>query len=36
VTASNRPTGGASLSIIWPRDIEDKIETSHSLTLVNG
>lgn len=36
VTASNRPNGGASLSITWPRDIEEKIDASHSLTLVNG
>jgi signal transduction histidine kinase len=36
VTASNRPKGGASLSITWPRDIEEKIDASHSLTLVNG
>jgi signal transduction histidine kinase len=36
VTASNRPNGGASLSITWPRDIEEKIDASHSLTLING
>jgi signal transduction histidine kinase len=36
VTASNRPEGGAWLSITWPRDIEEKIDASHSLTLVNG
>jgi signal transduction histidine kinase len=36
VTASNRPEGGALLSITWPRDMEEKIDASHSLTLVNG
>src|SRR6202789_101378 len=36
VTASNRPEGGASLSITWPREIREKIEASHSLTFVNG
>jgi signal transduction histidine kinase len=36
VTASNRPNGGASLSITWPRDIEEKIAASHSLTLATG
>jgi signal transduction histidine kinase len=36
VTASNRPEGGARLSITWPREIEERIEASHSLTLVNG
>jgi signal transduction histidine kinase len=36
VTASNRPDGGAWLSITWPRDIREKIEAAHSLTLVNG
>jgi signal transduction histidine kinase len=36
VTASNRPEGGALLSITWPRGIEEKIELSNSLTLVNG
>lgn len=35
VTASNRPEGGASLSIFWPREAGDKIEVPHSLTLVN-
>jgi signal transduction histidine kinase len=35
VTASNRPEGGASLSITWPRETGEKIEASHSLTLVN-
>jgi signal transduction histidine kinase len=35
VTASNRPEGGALLSITWPRETGEKIETSHSLTLVN-
>jgi signal transduction histidine kinase len=35
VTASNRPEGGALLSISWPREIGDKIEVPHSLTLVN-
>ncbi|WP_263359813.1 HAMP domain-containing histidine kinase [Acidicapsa ligni] len=35
VTASNRPEGGALLSISWPRETGEKIETSHSLTLVN-
>jgi signal transduction histidine kinase len=36
VIASNRPEGGASLSITWPRDIEEKIEASPTLTLVNS
>ncbi|MGA9584094.1 MAG: ATP-binding protein [Terracidiphilus sp.] len=36
VVASNRPQGGARMSITWPRDIEKKIEASHSLTLFNG
>lgn len=36
VTASNRPEGGALLSISWPRGMEEKIDASHSLTLVNG
>ena len=36
VTASNRPNGGALLSITWPRQIEEKIDASYSLTLVNG
>jgi len=35
VMASNRPDGGAVLSITWPRDVEEKIEASHPLTLVN-
>jgi len=35
VTASNRPEGGAQLSITWPREAGDKVETPHSLTLVN-
>jgi signal transduction histidine kinase len=35
VTASNRPEGGTSLSIAWPLDIEEKIEVSHALKLVN-
>jgi signal transduction histidine kinase len=35
VTASNRPEGGALLSITWPREREPRIEASHSLTLVN-
>ncbi|HEY2468918.1 MAG TPA: ATP-binding protein [Terracidiphilus sp.] len=35
VTASNRPEGGALLSITWPRETGEKIEASHSLTLVN-
>jgi signal transduction histidine kinase len=35
VTASNRPGGGALLSITWPRETEPRIEASHSLTLVN-
>src|ERR1700678_138227 len=36
VMASNRPEGGAFLSIAWPRDMEDKIDAPRSLTLVNG
>ena len=36
VTASNRPEGGALLSIIWPRDMEEKIDPTYPLTLVNG
>src|SRR5580658_4841306 len=36
VMASNRPDGGASLSITWPREIEEKIDSSDSLTLING
>src|SRR5882757_10575317 len=35
VTASNRPEGGALLSISWPRGTGEKIEAPHSLTLVN-
>jgi len=35
VTASNRPEGGALLSISWPRATGEKIEAPHSLTLVN-
>jgi signal transduction histidine kinase len=35
VTASNRPEGGALLSITWPRETGEKIEASYSLTLVN-
>src|SRR5580704_9210961 len=35
VTASNRPQGGALLSISWPRETGEKIEAPHSLTLVN-
>src|SRR6202789_3558633 len=35
VSASNRPEGGALLSITWPRETEGKIEAPHSLTLVN-
>jgi signal transduction histidine kinase len=35
VTASNRPEGGALLSISWPRETGEKIEAPHSLTLVN-
>jgi signal transduction histidine kinase len=35
VTASNRPNGGAMLRIAWPRDKEEKIETSHTLSLAN-
>jgi signal transduction histidine kinase len=35
VTASNRPEGGALLSITWPRNAGEKIEARHSLTLVN-
>jgi signal transduction histidine kinase len=36
VMASNRPEGGALLSITWPRDTEEKVNASQSLTLVNG
>jgi signal transduction histidine kinase len=35
VTASNRPEGGALLSIFWPRETGEMIEAPHSLTLVN-
>jgi signal transduction histidine kinase len=35
VTASNRPEGGALLSISWPRETGEKIEAPHSLTLIN-
>ena len=35
VTASNRPEGGAQLSIIWPLDTRENAEAPHSLTLVN-
>ena len=35
VTASNRPEGGALLSIIWPREAGGEVEAPHSLTLVN-
>lgn len=35
VAASNRPEGGASLSISWPRVVGERIESSHSLTLVS-
>jgi signal transduction histidine kinase len=35
VTASNRPERGALLSITWPREIGEKIEPPHSLTLAN-
>jgi signal transduction histidine kinase len=35
VTASNRPNGGAMLRIAWPRDKEEKIEASHTLSLAN-
>lgn len=36
VTASNRPEGGASLSISWPRETGEEIEAPHSLTQVNN
>jgi signal transduction histidine kinase len=36
VWASNRPDGGALLSITWPREMEEKIDASHPLTVVNG
>jgi signal transduction histidine kinase len=35
VMASNRPEGGALLSISWPRETGVKREAPHSLTLVN-
>ena len=35
VAASNRPEGGALLSVSWPRKTEEMIEAPHSLTLVN-
>lgn len=35
VTASNRPEGGAQLSITWPLDTRENAEAPHSLTLVN-
>jgi len=35
VTASNRPDGGALLSISWPRETGDRIEAPRSLTLVD-
>jgi len=35
VTASNRPEGGALVSITWPREAGERVEASHSLTLVN-
>jgi signal transduction histidine kinase len=35
VTASNRPEGGALLSISWPREAGEMIEALHPLTLVN-
>jgi signal transduction histidine kinase len=35
VTASNRPAGGALLSIIWPRETGEEIDVPHPLTLVN-
>jgi len=34
VTASNRPEGGALLTILWPRETGDKIEAPH-LTVAN-
>lgn len=36
MTASNRPEGGALLSISWPRESGEKIEAPHSLILVNN
>jgi len=35
VMASNRPEGGALLSITWPREAGEKIEGPHSFALVN-
>jgi signal transduction histidine kinase len=35
VMASNRPDGGALLSITWPREMKEEIDASNSLTLVN-
>ncbi|GGH06049.1 ATP-binding protein [Silvibacterium dinghuense] len=35
VAASNRPEGGALLSISWPREAGVKIEAPHSLTVAN-
>jgi len=35
VAASNRPDGGALLSITWPREFREKIENPPALTLVN-
>jgi signal transduction histidine kinase len=35
VAASNRPAGGALLSITWPRRTGEGIEVSHALTLVS-
>jgi signal transduction histidine kinase len=36
VAASNRPDGGARLSITWPREAKEEVESPPSLTLVNG
>jgi signal transduction histidine kinase len=35
VTGSNRPGGGAQLSIHWPREQPKKVVTPHSFALVN-
>jgi signal transduction histidine kinase len=35
VMASNRPEGGAVLSITWPREAGENVELPHSLALVN-
>jgi signal transduction histidine kinase len=35
VMASNRPEGGALLSITWPREAGENVELPHSLALVN-